>query len=241
MTQSPTIKDFINNRWNDSKEELRKPDQSFVGQFEARLHLSHEGVWLPSDTPEITPKRRRPRKWHDLLSTTMGIALDLTLVETNLLILNPKDNPKLDRRTEVFCFYAWLQNIYNLCEKVRLLVTQSCKLYPLDKNRVKSAFHKAIRVKVQDEVSKLRHPVLHGDSQASTLMKRVITQDKEAWEVNVALGPRIIDETFKSFYTHQSGRLFATLDSKTGYALSTLGSILFELEKEISKSKVSQL
>lgn len=243
MGEPFTIRDFINNRWADAKEELLRRDPSFVKTLEAYVHAPKLGLLLPKNSKLPIPTTGLSVRWHKLLEATYDIVNALDTLHLNVTLLEHG----IDRRLAVYHFDAWVQHVFNLCDKIRRqLVTLSCRQYFPGKQQEKGKqlivhYSQQIKSKVQDEVDQYRSPLVHGAGGMGTLAQRAMTDQLQSWEIFVVGGDRMIDETLQAFYKsgHPEVDFSEILPGKTEFVVNTLGAILEDLEKDINSAKQS--
>jgi hypothetical protein len=191
MREQFTIHNFIENRWADAKKELQRQDPAFVNKVEAYGSLRDQGIVLPELTNFSQPRYPLSQKWYRLLETTFEVAKELERIDITAYQAQSAKTRKLAR----YYFEMWVQNAFNLSEKVKLLVTHSCRLYGLT-NTVKDHYHSEINDKVQDNVGKSRHALVHGADEAAKggrgVDARAITDNPLGWDVNVVFGSQLI-------------------------------------------------
>ena len=72
-------------------------------------------------------------------------------------------------------------------------------------------------------INKLRHPVVHGEGESGTIVRRAITDEpeKHSWEFNVATGAGLIDPWLE----HESSEGMSVIEWRAGLANSTSGLV----------------
>jgi hypothetical protein len=236
MRDQFTIYNFIENRWTDAKKQLQRQDLAFVAAVEAYGSLWDQGIVLPELTNFSRPHYPLPQRWYRLLETTVDIVQELQRIDTTTSQAQSAGN----RENARYYYDMWVQNAFNLCEKVKLLVTHSCRLYSLA-NTVKDHYHSEIN-KVQDNVGKSRHALVHGADEAAKggrgINARAITDNPLGWDIIVALGPRVIPYILES--ANDAGmtpKQYAMILGDLTRVLNTaLAAVLYEFDSDIRHS-----
>ena len=173
------IGDFIRARWDDACRELH-PD--FVQAFTDYVDGGSQG-----NPPK--PPRSLSAAWVNLLDTGITIwMVDYAQILQCLDCLNPEKQGAIPNQLAGYHLSFWHQLIYNICEKTRLLIIQSIRLYlkDLDRSRrreVEVHFKTAIE-EVKAQFGVLRPQLVHGSGNEEERTSWSV----ENWESMVFLG-----------------------------------------------------
>lgn len=242
-----SIRNFIDNRWDDAKIKLSRVDLEFVGKVESAFRAAKLGLVSPSLDSLPTPTTRLSSGWHDLLALSMEVVQEIDRLQLTVSLMNPNNSPDIDRRLTVYYLDVWVQLVFNLCEKLDKLVCNSCRL--LLRNKVpdnwrerEDHYRDLIKTKVQNEIEKFRSPSVHGAGGVGILAGRVISEEYQAWEISVVVGPHTIDDIIEAAY-HPGGSLppgesSRVMVAKTDFVVLALGTILLELDRELAEASV---
>lgn len=248
MDQQFTIRDFIDNRWADAKHELSRLDSVFVRTVESIDNSQKLGLVIPGVDSLTVPTTRLPSNWHELLALTMECVTELDRLHMTVSLMDPVSSPGIDRRLCVYYFDVWVQRVFNLCEKVERLVVKSCRLLLRGNSSTEwkereTHYRSLIKSQVQNEIEELRSPSVHGAGGKGLLSARVMSEEHQRWEIIVVGGPHMIDDILKQSYGHVGllppPAFFKVVEGKTDYVIQTLGGILLELDRELTRANVS--
>ena len=195
MAQLSSIRDFVDRRWSDAKEKLLELDPEFVRRVETLDRISKLSFELPGTTELPTPSRRLSKDWQNLLAATFDVVHELDNLQTTLSLLCSNTSPGTRGRLAAYYYDVWVQQVFNLCDKVNRFVTLYCKLYCLrrgkdNRERTTNAYRNKIKGRVQRDIELLRSPLVHGAGGKGTLAERVISEEYQGWEINVVAGSR---------------------------------------------------
>jgi hypothetical protein len=241
MREQFTIYNFIENRWADAKKELQRRDPAFVNKVEAYGSLWDQGLVLPELTnfsqPHYPLPHPLPQRWYRLLETTFEVVQELERIDITTSQAQSAKTRKLAR----YYYDMWVQNAFNLCEKVKLLVTFSCRLYRLaDREAIIKHYHSEIN-KVQDNVSKSRHALVHGADEAAKggrgVDARAITDNPLGWDVGVVFGSELIPIILEAAGNADMtpGKYAMILGVCTRMLNTTLAAVLLDFDHLISQ------
>ncbi len=186
MAPNFTIENFIENRWADAKDELSRRDASFVSTVEAYRYLGDHGFSLPDQSKIPKPSKPLDEAWYALLEATFDVdqALERLGFTSSLIDLNPTG------RMVTYSIDTLYQDAYSLCEKVKVLITYSSRLFL--GSRLKGKYRRLIDTRVQNKVRNVRRALVHGADDPSVGDPRVrataITRSGLGWEMGVVLG-----------------------------------------------------
>ncbi|MCH8309760.1 MAG: hypothetical protein IIB17_04600 [Chloroflexi bacterium] len=136
-----------------------------------------------------------------------------------------------------YSFNTWVQDIYNLCEKTKRLISSSCSLYSLGKRKDK--YRKEVEKNVQTNAGKMRQALVHGADDPTRgglgINAKAITNDS-LWESFVAVGPNVLQ------YLPDSTDVLAPdwlrrVESATADINGELSSTLHRLENDIYRAR----
>jgi len=163
----------------------------------------------------------------------MDVVLDLDRLSMTVSMMDPAQT-NIDRRRSVYFYDVWIQQVYNLCEKIKLLIRHTCRLHkPEGWTAMQSRYIEEVKSKVQSKIG-YRSPIVHGDGGDGTLPQIVISGQDGGWEMLVIAGPAMINTLLEETYGY--GPPTNALAQQTEYVISALGSILQEFEIEMDKS-----
>ena len=231
-TEANSLKAFIEKRWAEARTELEDHDPAYVRAVEALDNLQDK-LTLPSQISSSSYSL--PRKWVDLLESTLVVSLALEDLHLAVSLLNP------DAESKVAHWYldVWMQFAFNLVEKVKVLVSFTCGVHGLGsmKDRYR---HRLDSEGVQGQLRQRRDPLVHGAGGEGSIVRRAITEDlKHPWELSVAHGPRVIDAMLQSgagsALTSEQWR--HTLGDHSATLLGNIGKVLDDLEEDIDSTR----
>ena len=71
-----SLDDFVDHRWEDAKEELRKLESDFVSRLESEHRLQSLGLGMPQrHSAGDRPKRPLSKEWHHLLEACSELTM----------------------------------------------------------------------------------------------------------------------------------------------------------------------
>lgn len=219
--------DFIANRWEEAKADLSQHDPAYVATMGIYFDMK-ERLILPDSPPQ--PSYRLKTEWYDLLQSTMDVAQQLDRLEFTVQKIDTATN----RKEADYYFETWVQDIYNLCEKIKVLISLSCGLYSL--GRLKDKYREEVEKKVQHNTGRKRQALVHGADEREKgglgISAGGITEDK-LWESLVAVGPGTIPYALDSSHLKPPEWLHRNRPV-TIEILGTLGTILSSLDQIIT-------
>ena len=233
MALNFTIRNFIENRWAEAKEELARRDPAYVDAVQSHVSLYNKLI-LPDI---IHPQHRLLNdRWIRLLEATVNVFLQMEDLNFTISLITPN----LNRRTSHYYVDRWYEIAYNLCEKVKRLITHSCRVYRLDQ-KVADKYCKQIDSReVRGNISLRRHPLVHGEGGEGSVVRRAISEDKKhSWEFYVAVGPQMLDHFLEddSEQGVSPRQWSAILSNHMTRLLANISSVLSQLEQDINKFK----
>jgi hypothetical protein len=149
------ISSFIEHRWAEAKEELKRIDSGFVNALSVYDILRNNGLWLPDNLP--TPSRRLSKRWHKLLESTVELIRQIDRL--NLTVSKMQTAP--NRREALYYWDTWVQDSYSLCEKVERLIQRSCNVHRMAQSSERY-FLKQVEVDVKHKICTVRQALVHG-------------------------------------------------------------------------------
>jgi hypothetical protein len=212
--------------------------QLLLIKVEAYGSLWDQGLVLPELTNFSQSHYPLPQGWYRLLETTVEVAQELERIDITTSQAQSAKTRKLAR----YYYDMWVQNAFNLCEKVKLLVTFSCRLYRLaDSKAVIKHYHSEIKDKVQDNMGKSRHALVHGADEVAKggrgVDARAITDNPLGWDVSVVFGseliPIILEAAGNAGMT--PGEYALILGVNTRMLNTTLAAVLLDFDHRISR------
>ena len=91
-----SIDAFVNHRWEDAKEALRKLDSDFVSRLESEHRLQTLGLGMPQQySAGDRPKRLLSKKWHHLLEACLELTMQARNVQVAATSLTADENAGL--------------------------------------------------------------------------------------------------------------------------------------------------
>jgi len=169
-TEANSLKAFIEKRWAEARTELEEHDPAYVTAVEALDNLQDK-LTLPSQISSSSYSL--PRKWVDLLESTLVVSLALEDLHLAVSLLNP------DATSKVAHWYldVWMQFAFNLVEKVKVLVSFTCGVHGLGsmKDRYR---HRLDSEGVQGQLRQRRDPLVHGAGGEGSIVRRAIMSDE---------------------------------------------------------------
>lgn len=235
-----TIEDFVDHRWTDAREALRKIDGTFVKKLESQVQFDELGLsapWPFSDIERL-PTRGLSTEWHRLLEACTDLILQLSIFEESTALLEVDTSGERSwvkaGRQVLLYIRSWVIVAQALAERVNGVIECTTKVY-WDDLTTQNQLSKSFRSRVQQEVIQTlnaRNEYVH----ANRSWAKGITEDK-LWEGIVAVGlqpSRLYDQ----FVYPSQGELWMT-GHYAGFANAAvairnrLGSILEDFEASI--------
>ena len=243
----PSIDDFVNHRFADAKEKLRKLDPDYVGDTESIARLENLGLrspLLPVD--QRSPKRGLSTEWQRLLEDCHELSLQASIVQTAAdYLIGDSDigisSAETGRRFH-YHMQSWYIHADTLADRTTSVIRKTIDLYESDGTTAK-AMSERYESTVYDKVTKLvreeRNQFGHGTTRS---LGKAITEDGH-WEGTVALGltPSLYfdlirdAEEWKELMTSAKD----SLRRQNTTAFDMLGGILNELEQDLAHKKIS--
>ena len=240
-----SIDDFVNHRWQDAKEQLRKLDPDFVNRTETIVRLERAGLEPPwtSATVEQQPKQQLSRKWHRLLEVCHGLTTEKSLFEGTAGGLTATANyglPPVEAGRRFFQHTeSWFAHAKTLTEYADRVIDSTVEVYAL-KPEIRTKLKERIYKEVTKEgIEGPRNAFIH--PQNPPWSSRGITE-AGLWERSVAGGltphDSLIEYIFPLFGNRlMSGEYYEAFVTRTAEICSAIGSILYELEANIAESR----
>lgn len=237
----PLIGDFVDSRWSDAREELRKLDPDFVRRVEETVRLQHLGLEALDFEP--SPRARLPTEWHRLLEDCDELVRKASILQTVTdCLMGDSDGDMSTADLGKRFFYhmqSWFIHATALAEYTQSVISNTAMLYianadsKADKQMARR-HRTSVYNQVIEEVKEIRNQVSHGTTRSWV---QAVTSDN-LWEQSVAAGvsPRIGLDSF--FYPDggkaaMSGKYDVFVD-KTKTVLDRLARILHKLEEDIA-------
>lgn len=228
MAQQFTITDFIAHRWDEAKAVLSRHDPGFVATVNVYFDVKERGLILPNVPPP--PSHRLSAKWYELFESTMDVSEQLDRLDVTVRKIDGAAN----HHEAHYYFETWVQDIYNLCEKIGRMISLSCSMYSL--GRLKDKYRQEVENKIQHNVGRKRQALVHGADEAEKgglgVSAKGITED-QLWEASVAAGPETIPYALESSHLYTPEWL-RRIRPVTTDILAQLGGILSGLDQDIT-------
>ncbi len=238
----PSIGDFVDNRWADAKEELRKLDSDFVSRLESEHRLQTLGLGMPQQySVGSRPKRPLAKEWHRLLEDCSELVLQETILQTavDCLIDDSRRGlpPVAVGKRFFYHMHSWFMHADTLLERAQSVIEKTTYLYiPNRKVARKIAKRHCNFVRSNEfyeKIRKLRVQFAHGTIRS---WGQIVTEDN-LWEESVAVRktPQLYFDQFlfpnREKVTQSYGII---VDGDTKGMLDHIGEILHEFEKDIA-------
>ena len=252
----PSIDDFINHRWADAKEVLRKSfDADYVGhEIESNLSSNCRGTLGPSREPprlpdvNRIPKQRLCSGWHLLLEDCDELVRQATILQTatdRLIADSDAELSSIEAGKRFFYhMHSWFIHANTLAERSCEVIKGTARVYVDDRetcNKLTKRHTNSIFRQVTKLVDRARHEYAHGTTRS---WSSKMTND-DLWEIAVSGGltPRYSQDEFQYPTMGEiikSGRYkrFADLAATI---LDRLGATLHELEDDIAVNNAATL
>ena len=233
----PSIKDFVDHRWEDAKTKLTQLDRNFVHTVETAVNL--EKLGLVSASPprgDYKPQKSLPTVWHDLLEECSELTTREWILRTSADCLTSAVNQQMDLeeagKRSIYHFRSWFAHAKSLSEEAYKVGVLTSKVYLKEgasREKINREFKEVLRREVDVLVSEQRNTYLHGRGKS---WYRGITEE-DGWEEMIAAG--MTPEKFLTEFEHptegvhlQAGKhnafacLTVTVTGKIGVALEGL-------------------
>ena len=211
----PSIGDFVDKRWVDAKEELRKLDNDFAKQL-------------------------LPKKWHHLLETCMELTMRAWMVQVAATSLTAKETVGMSRfeagvRAD-YHFRSWFIHMKALTECTNDVINKTTEVYiakPTKRKKVANRHHKSVYQQITKSIDRQRNDYVHPRrSWASG-----ITEDG-LWERNVTMGMTPAQFLREFHYPVEGNDLmtgkYNNFVIATEEVLDCIGAILQEFEADLA-------
>ena len=227
MPEQFAITDFIENRWSEASAELSRHDRAFFDAVSRYFRVKEAGLVLTENLPQ--PSHRLSAGWYELLESTMDVSQHLDRLDLTVR----KIDEATDRKEADYYFETWVQDIYNLCEKIGRMISLSCSLHSL--GRLKDKYRQELEEKVQYNTSRMRQALVHGADEPEKGGLGVsaigITED-QLWEASVVVGPESIPYALEASHLKPPAWVRRTRPV-TADILARLGDVLSGLDQNI--------
>ncbi len=238
-----SINEFIEQRWADAKEELRKIDGNFVQRSESEIQLQSLGLETPwvvdVDRP---PSGQLPAKWHRLLEACLELSLQTWNVRVAANSLTSEANARLsDYEAGIrvdYHFRSLFIYVKALAERTGDVIGKTTEVYVTDsakRREIAGRHQESVNRRIGERVRRQRNDYLHARRSWSS----GVTED-ELWEKLVAGG--MTPEKFLAEF-HYPGQgadakqgKYDVYPGDTASILDGVGLILQELEADLKAS-----
>ena len=243
-----SIGDFVDHRWTDAKEVLRRQDADYVRRIEARGQSEEE--WL-------TPASGLSTEWHDLLASCDELHLLASMVQAAAMGLTPFPylhgdlTPAQVGQLSTYNGRSWFVHTKALAERTKDVIRKTTRVYISDSmlaSEIAERHCGAVRRRVEDHrvqferegtIKGLRHEFAHGNKPS---WARVITEIDDGheylWEAFIArdLTPRrrLEQGFFSTIGEKTSAGDYGSAVEDTKDVFDRLACILHDLEENIA-------
>ena len=239
---SPSVDDFIENRWEDAKEALRKLDPEFVDRLEMTARAQAKGLVLPGFFDATAPPRRRLSKdWHTLLEKCHDLDWQAMLLEvsaegTTARSLKNVDTHIAGARSH-YNIRSWFVQVVTLGHAAKAVIRRSLEIYMPDqetKAGLRNKYSAAISSQIVEPYRLQRNLFIHPDNSS---WAQGITEDG-LWEGEVSIGltPRLALEQFHLPAQAQRAKQgnYDGFANRSEEVLLILGQILHDFEQDLA-------
>ena len=223
------LSSFIEHRWAEAKEELKRVDSAFVNAFSAYDTLTDRGLWLPDNL--LTPSRRLSKRWYMLLESTVELIRQIDRL--NLTI--SKTQTAQNRREFIYYWDIWVEAAYSLCEKVERVIERSCNVHRMAQHR-RRYFVDQVEEHVKHKISSFRQALVHGADDPKRGGRGITAQantEDGLWEGLVMSNPQDLSPFWLESAEHPVPEYVRGIPNATRTRLEELGNILTTLDLEI--------
>ena len=242
----PLIGDFVDSRWSDAREELRKLDPDFVRRVEETVRLQHLGLEALDFEP--SPRARLPTEWHRLLEDCDELVRKASILQTVTdCLMGDSDGDMSTADLGKRFFYhmqSWFIHATALAEYTQSVISNTAMLYIANADsKADKQMARRHRTSVYNQVTKIvereRNKFVHATGKSSST---TLTGDS-LWEGSVAAGltaHKSHDEfIFPAMGKRvKSGQYHRLLTELNRIIFEQLGRILRELEEDIARHNV---
>ncbi len=244
----PLIGEFVDRRWADAKEELRKQDPDYVRTIETRGQSEQD--WL-------TPTSGLPSKWHDLLASCDELHLLASMVQAAAMGLTPYPYLHGDLTSvavgqlSTYNGRSWFVHAKALAERAKDVIHKTVEVYICDSRAAKEMAErhcKAVRCRVEAHrvqfeqegtIRELRNEFAHGNEPSWARVIAEIDDDHGyLWEAFIARGltprRRLEEGFFSTIGEKTSSGEYSLAIEDTKELFERIAYILHELEEDIS-------
>ena len=129
-----SLDDFVDHRWEDAKEELRKLDSDFVSRLESELRLQTLGLGMPQQySTGKRPKQLLSKEWHHLLEACSELTMQAWNVQVAATSLTAKANVGMSSyeaglRAD-YHFRSWFIHATALTERTDDVIRKAADVY----------------------------------------------------------------------------------------------------------------
>ncbi len=238
-----SIQDFVDHRWADAKEELRKVDPDFVSKLENAVRLQNIGL----EPPWIIDSKRKSRRslpagWHRLLeacvelltqATYLHVAAASLTAEASAGLQSYEAGPRID-----YHIRSWFIHGVALAERTNDAIRKTTNVYLPGKagNEIGKRYQERVQECVSKPLEENRHTFVH----PRRSWARAITND-ESWEGMVATGMTAAKFLEEFYYPRSQDRVmegrYEVFATETEEKLARIGAILQECETELTSGE----
>ena len=239
MNSKPSINDFVEHRWADAKEELRKLDPDFVRRVEETVRL--QGLGLEALGVGGITKQRLSKKWHTLLEDCDELVRKASILQTAIDCFTADSNGEMSSvevgRRFFYHMRSWFIHTQALAEQTQRVISNTTSCYISDREvdkELSKCHRKSVKSQVVRTVKQERDDFAHATAKSWSTN---ITKDN-LWEPSVAAGltpQKSHNESIYVFFGERvkSGMYHHPLAEKNGIVFQRLGGILHQLEEDI--------
>ncbi len=238
----PSIGDFVDNRWTDAKEELRKLDSDFVSKLESEHRLQTLGLGMPQQySVGNRPKRPLAKEWHRLLEDCDELVMQETILQTVVDCFIDDSNrglpPVAVGKRFFYHMHSWFIHADTLIERTQSVIRKTTYLYiPNRKAAHKIAKRHCNAVsnnQLYKKIGEQRNQFAHGTTRS---WGQGVTEEK-LWEGSVAFGmtPQLNFDQFLYPNREKVTKSYGlVVDGATKGMLDHIGEILHAFEMDIA-------
>ena len=140
-----SIEEFINRRYIDAKEEVRRLDGDFVNEFESAVRLNSIGLEPPRLVDTLRkPRQRLSKGWHRTLEACVELTIRASILECAAIGLHSNSHKGKSRnevgRLYYYHFRSWFMHSTALSETTGELIRSGTDLYQVVLDRSRGAW-----------------------------------------------------------------------------------------------------